>query len=225
MVLAFIIINKGEPEDAGKIFILDKAAITIGRRTAHYTPDIELNSEVVSRRHIEIVQKDGRFYARDLGSTNGTMLNDDRILPGKSYELKHNSRIGLGLEGDTAHILLTFKESESTDIITGKKGGISRTKVTWLKMDESKKEVQVDGKHTRLSRKEYELLAFLYSKAGKICSRDEIIDAVWPESKDPGAISDAAIDQLVHRLRQKVEPTPSQPERIISKKAFGYMVV
>ena len=223
--MAFIIINKGETEDAGKIFILDKAAVTIGRRTAHYTPDIELNSEVVSRRHVEIVQKGGRFYARDLGSTNGTMLNDDRILPGKSYELKHNSRIGLGLEGDTAHIVLTFKESESTDIITGKKGGISRSKVIWLKMDEGKKEALVDGKHARLSRKEYELLSFLYRNAGKICSRDEIIDAVWPESKDPGAISDAAIDQLVHRLRQKVEPTPSQPERIISKKSFGYMVV
>jgi DNA-binding response OmpR family regulator len=48
---------------------------------------------------------------------------------------------------------------------------------------------------------------------------------VWPESKDPSAISDATIDQLIHRLREKVEPEPARPSRIISKKAFGYMLV
>ncbi len=66
---------------------------------------------------------------------------------------------------------------------------------------------------------------FLYKNAGNICSRDEIIEAAWPESKDPSAISDATIDQLIHRLREKVEPEPAKPSRIISKKAFGYMLV
>jgi pSer/pThr/pTyr-binding forkhead associated (FHA) protein len=223
--LAFLVVNKGEAEDAGKIFPVDKASVTIGRRTSQYSPDIELSSEVVSRRHVEIVQKSGQFFARDLGSTNGTMLDDDRIVPGNLYELKHNSKIGLGVEDDSAHIILTFKESEGTNIIAGKKGAAARTMVTWLKIDESKKEALVDGIQANLSRKEYELLLFLYKNAGKICSRDEIIEAVWPESKDPGAISDATIDQLVHRLREKVEPKPSQPTRIVSKKAFGYMVV
>jgi pSer/pThr/pTyr-binding forkhead associated (FHA) protein len=223
--LAFLVVNKGDAEDAGKIFPVDKASVIIGRRTAQYTPDIELASEVVSRRHVEILQKNGKYMIRDLGSTNGTMLDDDRIMAGKLYNLQHNSKVGLGVEDDSSHIVLTFKESEGTNIIGGKKGGAAKTKVTWLKIDESRKEALVDGIQAKLSRKEYELLVFLNKNAGRICSRDEIISAVWPESKDPGAISDATIDQLVHRLREKVVAKPSQPTRIISKKAFGYMVV
>jgi DNA-binding response OmpR family regulator len=106
---------------------------------------------------------------------------------------------------------------------TGLNNGMS--KVTWLKVDDKKKEVSIDGKPKKLSRKEYELLSFLYRNAGDVCSRDRIIEAVWSESKDPSAISDATIDQLIHRLREKVEPDTTNPTRIISKKAFGYMLI
>jgi pSer/pThr/pTyr-binding forkhead associated (FHA) protein len=223
--LAYLIVKKSDTEDNGKIFALNKASTFIGRRTLQYTPDIELNSEVISRRHVEIVQKDNEFLIRDLGSTNGTMLDDDLILPGKLYELKHNSKIGLGIEDDSACIILQFKETEGTNIIGPKKSSGASAKVSWLKIDEAKKEAMVEGKQARLSKKEYDLILYLYSNTGNICSRDEIIKAVWPESKDPGAISDATIDQLIHRLREKVEPEPSQPVRIVSKKAFGYMLV
>ncbi len=131
------------------------------------------------------------------------------------------------MDGDTSHVILVFKETESTNIITKKPapaGTEEKSSITWLKIDERKKEVWVDGKQEKLSKKEYGLIFFLYNNAGKICSRDEIIEAVWPESKDPSAISDATIDQLIHRLREKVEPEPSRPVRIISKKAFGYMM-
>jgi pSer/pThr/pTyr-binding forkhead associated (FHA) protein len=201
----------------------------VGRRTSQNKPDIELNDEVVSRQHIEILLKDEKYWVKDLGSTNGTMLNDDRIIAGNLYELKHNSKIGLGVEGTSARTVLVFKESEGTNIIhmkgypVGKYGKVLT--VAWLKIDEGKKEVLIDGKQKKLSKKEYELILFLYKNAGNVCSRDEIIEEVWPESKDPSAISDATIDQLVHRLREKVEPEPAKPSRIISKKAFGYMLV
>ena len=127
------------------------------------------------------------------------------------------------------YIALLFKETESTNIIAKKPGSTiawdKAATVSWLKIDEKKKEIWVDGRQVRLSRKEYDLIVFLSSNAGKICSRDEIISSVWPESKDPAAISDATIDQLIHRLREKVEPKPARPVRIISKKAFGYMLV
>jgi hypothetical protein len=227
--LAFIIVKSGNAEDIGKTFTLNKPVVVVGRLTSQNKPDIELNDEVVSRRHVEILQKDDKYWVKDLGSTNGTMLNDDRIITGNLYELKHNSKIGLGLEGTSAHIILVFKESEGTSIIhqkevpTGKHGKVLL--VTWLNIEEGKKEALIDGKQKKLSKKEYELLLFLYKNAGNVCSRDEIIEAVWPESKDPSAISDATIDQLIHRLREKVEPDPAKPSRIISKKAFGYMLV
>jgi pSer/pThr/pTyr-binding forkhead associated (FHA) protein len=227
--LAFILVNRGNSEDAGKVFALNGPVAVVGRRTFQNNPDIELSDEVVSRRHIEITLKDGKYWIKDLGSTNGTLLNDDRIIAGNLYELKHNSRIGLGLEGTSARIVLVFKQTEDTSIIRGKQAdavlNAKMSAVTWLKINDKKKEVSVDGKQKKLSRKEYELLLFLYKNAGDVCSRDRIIEAVWSESKDPSAISDATIDQLIHRLREKVEQDPTNPARIISKKAFGYMLV
>jgi len=227
--VAFIIIKKGDVDDIGKIFTLRQAATVVGRRTPQYKPDIELNDEAVSRRHIEIVEKEGHYQIRDLGSTNGTVLNDDRIIAGRLYDLKHNCKIGLGVAAGPAHSLLIFKETESTSLLGGRGAGAGQkavsTDVSWLKIDEAKKEVHVDGKAVKLSRKEYELLSYLYENAGVVCLRDEIIKAVWAESQDPAAISDATLDQLVHRLREKIEPDTSNPSRIISRKAFGYMLV
>jgi DNA-binding response OmpR family regulator len=123
--------------------------------------------------------------------------------------------------------VLQFKESETTNIMT-RESAAAKSKaaaVAWLRIDERKKEVWVDARQKKISKKEYELILFLYKNAGNICSREEIIQAVWPESKDPSAISDATIDQLIHRLREKVEPEPAKPTRIVSKKAFGYMLV
>jgi len=227
--VAFIIVKKGDAEDIGKIFTLRQATTVIGRRTPQYKPDIALSDEAVSRRHIEILEKEGHFQIRDLGSTNGTVLDDDRILPGRLYDLKHNCKIGLGVAAGPAHALLIFKETESTNLLGGKgTGAIERTvatDVSWLKVDEARKEVHVDGESVKLSRKEYELLNYLYQNAGAVCLRDEIIKAVWAESQDPAAISDATLDQLVHRLREKIEPDTANPSRIISRKAFGYMLV
>jgi pSer/pThr/pTyr-binding forkhead associated (FHA) protein len=227
--LAFVIVKKGDAEDIGKIFTLSRAGTVVGRRTPKYKPDIELSDEAVSRRHVEIVEQDGRYQLRDLGSTNGTVLDDDRILPGKLYDLKHNCKIGLGVSGGPAHVVLIFKESESTNLlgrnVAGQAGQFVAKEISWMKVDEGRKEVLVDGEPLKLSRKEYELLIFLYGNAGIVCLRDEIIKSVWADSQDPAAISDATLDQLVHRLREKIEPEPANPARIISRKAFGYMLV
>lgn len=224
--MAFLIIKKATSEEAGKTFAIEKPVTVVGRTTLQNKPDIELNDEVVSRRHLEIVCNAGKCTLKDLGSTNGTMLNDDRIIPGEIYDLKHNCTIGLGVDGDSARIIFQYKESEATNVIVndGKVQSTSSSPVSWLVIDKKKREVIIDGKRKSLSRKEYDLLSYLYLNAGSVCSRDDIIRSVWSDSKDPTAISEATMDQLIHRLREKVEPDPSKPVRIISKKAFGYML-
>lgn len=94
-----LIVKKTETDDLGKVFHLDKNHMIIGRRTSDYRPDIELKDTVISRRHAEILLKDNKYLLRDIGSSNGTMLHDDRILPGVLYELVHGSKIGSGLRG------------------------------------------------------------------------------------------------------------------------------
>lgn len=54
-----------------------------------------------------------------------------------------------------------------------------------------------------LTRNEYKTLKFLLRNKGLVCAREDIIEAVWGKNALAG-VSDHAIDQLVHRLRQKL---------------------
>lgn len=60
----------------------------------HPDCEIQLQSNMVSRRHARVVALDDKHYVEDLGSGNGTLLNGQPIT--KSTELKHNDRIKLG---------------------------------------------------------------------------------------------------------------------------------
>lgn len=73
-----------------------------------------------------------------------------------------------------------------------------------------------------LSPQEYRLIKFLIENQDKIISRDEVIAAVWPNTQISQAISDEAIDQMIFRLRKKIEDNPNQPEHILTVKGQGF---
>lgn len=224
--MAFIEVEKGNPKDIGKRFLLDEKTVLIGRQTPQNAPDIPLNDDYVSRRHAEIGFESGRFVLRDLGSTNGTAIDDVRVEAARSYPLRHESVIALGAASGNARVLLRFKETATVSTVRiDADYAVESRGPAWLMIDVNKGEVWVDGKLLVLSRKEYDLVVFLRSRAGRVCQRDELISAVWPEVLDSAGVSDAAIDQMVHRLRLKIEPDPSRPSRIVSRKGFGYMLV
>ncbi len=72
-----------------------------------------------------------------------------------------------------------------------------------------------------LSPQEYRLLEFLIQNQGTVIGRDEIISAVWPQTQVAEAISDEAIDQMVFRLRKKIEDEPATPKYILTVKGRG----
>lgn len=77
---------------------------------------------------------------------------------------------------------------------------------------------------TCLTAKEHLLLEYLHRNAEKLCEKDEIIRAVWPEDKIYSeGIRDDSLAQLVRRLREKIENDPSHPELIITVPGRGYM--
>lgn len=61
----------------GKVFPLNKGEIFIGRDTAN---DISINDPEVSRRHARIFVQGYNFILEDLGSTNGTLVNGQRLM-------------------------------------------------------------------------------------------------------------------------------------------------
>ena len=61
----------------GRVFPLSPASATsVGRARAN---DVVLDDEAISGQHMRIRPEDGRFVLHDLGSTNGTRVNDRRI--------------------------------------------------------------------------------------------------------------------------------------------------
>jgi two-component system, cell cycle response regulator len=62
--------------ELGKKYVLTERELSIGRDEKN---DIRVDLDNVSRRHCTVTTKDARFYVNDLGSTNGTYLNDEEI--------------------------------------------------------------------------------------------------------------------------------------------------
>ena len=89
-------------------------------------------------------------------------------------------------------------------------------KVDGLQLDLEFKRCTVDGEEVKLTRKEFELLAYLISHRGKICSREQILSRVW---SDEVVVLDRTIDVNITRLRSKIGAYGSY---IVTRSGFGY---
>jgi DNA-binding response OmpR family regulator len=81
--------------------------------------------------------------------------------------------------------------------------------------------LRVRGRESPLTFYEVETLKLLFERAGQVVSRDEILDKVWGVS----AINARAVDNLVVKLRKKVEPAPDAPRHILTVHGVGYKLV
>lgn len=85
-----------------------------------------------------------------------------------------------------------------------------------LKVDEGKHIVTVDGNEIVLSKKEYDLLVLLLRAKGNVCSREELLSAVWGENYGESRTLDVHIRKLRHKLDNE--------ELIETVKGFGYRI-
>ncbi|MBR4293386.1 MAG: response regulator transcription factor [Bacteroidaceae bacterium] len=89
-------------------------------------------------------------------------------------------------------------------------------KVEGLLLDLEFKRCTVDGEEVKLARKEFELLAYLITNRGKICSREQILSHIW---SDEVVVLDRTIDVNITRLRSKIGVYGSY---IVTRSGFGY---
>jgi two-component system response regulator RegX3 len=88
-----------------------------------------------------------------------------------------------------------------------------------VRLDAARHEVYVRGEPVPLPLKEFELLELLMSNAGRVLTRDVLIDRVW----GPNYFGDTkTLDVHVKRLRSKIELDPSKPSRLITVRGVGY---
>ncbi|MHB8467006.1 MAG: response regulator [Acidimicrobiales bacterium] len=88
-----------------------------------------------------------------------------------------------------------------------------------VRLDPERHEVFVRGAPVSLPLKEFELLEILLANAGRVLTRETLIDRVW----GPHYVGDTkTLDVHVKRLRSKVEDNPSSPQRITTIRGLGY---
>lgn len=88
-----------------------------------------------------------------------------------------------------------------------------------VSIDQARHEVTVRGTGIELPLKEFGLLAYLMANAGRVMTRDMLIDQVWGSDY----VGDTkTLDVHIKRLRSKIETDPSSPTRIVTIRGLGY---
>jgi hypothetical protein len=193
----------------GKRFYVDQPVLLMGRDPVC---DVNIPERQVSRRHASISVEDGRYLLKDLGSKNGTFVN------GAEIEGTHALQ-----DGDEVQIALccklAFVAADATAPV------LLDEVAHGLHMDLESKRVWVAGREVDppLSLAQYRLLALLYEEPGRVYSRDEVVQAVWPED-DRDGISEQAIDALARRLRERLAEIDPEAQYVITVRGHGFRV-
>ncbi len=88
-----------------------------------------------------------------------------------------------------------------------------------VSLDPASHEVQIRGVTVALPLKEFELLEILLDNAGRVLTREVLIDRIWGHDY----VGDTkTLDVHIKRLRAKVETDPSSPTRILTIRGLGY---
>ncbi|HEV7721571.1 MAG TPA: response regulator transcription factor [Iamia sp.] len=88
-----------------------------------------------------------------------------------------------------------------------------------VQLDPARHEVVIRGEAVNLPLKEFELLALLLEHAGRVLTRDTLIDRIWGHDY----VGDTkTLDVHIKRLRAKVEPDPTNPTHITTIRGLGY---
>lgn len=100
--------------------------------------------------------------------------------------------------------------------------GRTRLRTGALEIDFDAREVVVDRKRVELTHHEFELLAILARAAGRVLSREQVLDAL--KGQDYEAF-DRSIDVHVSKLRGKIERDPKAPRYIKTVRGVGYALM
>ena len=88
-----------------------------------------------------------------------------------------------------------------------------------VSLDPDEHRVVVDDREINLPLKEFEVLHLLLANAGRVLTRETLIDRVWGTDY----VGDTkTLDVHIKRLRSKVEPDPGNPTRIVTIRGLGY---
>lgn len=205
-VQRFLIHNGDRP---GRAIDLVTFPYTIGRAREC---DLVLDAGDVSRLHAQLSNDHLNLYLEDLGSTNGTYVNGQRLTPGQPHRLR---------AGD----VVLFGQSFSVvfdDPVTTMQIDPVQIPPPGLEISPEAAIVTVGGQvlDPPLSPNQFTLLALLVENAGRIVTREQIVAAIWGPDE---AVSDQTLDALVSRLRKRLQDADPAHDYLVTRRGFGLM--
>lgn len=187
-----------------------KDEIIIGRDD---TADVVLPERQISRQHVRIFKQDNLYYVEDMNSRNGTWVNGNRLESVREL-----------YDGDEIHVALAvrlqFVGSGATAPLPFELPGSTGGR---LRIDRETRRVFILDQELdpALSLPQYRLLELLYMHNGRICTRDTVVETVWPDVVGEG-VSEQAIDALVRRLRDRLAEVDPDVQYIITVRGHGF---
>jgi len=91
-----------------------------------------------------------------------------------------------------------------------------------LRVDRRQRRVFCRGTEVLLAPREFELLAYMAERCGRVFSRAQLLDAVWGGGFEG---FDHTVNSHINRLRSKLEADPANPRLLITVWGFGYRLV
>jgi len=95
-------------------------------------------------------------------------------------------------------------------------------KVGDLVIDPARRDVLIDGCPLELTRKEFELVAYLARHLNKPIPRDQLFETIW--GYDP-AFNTNSLDVYIYRIRRRIERNPARPKYLQTMRGLGYKLV
>ena len=146
------------------------------------------------------------------------------VLSGRSRERDTVEALALGADDylskpfGVAELLARVK-ALLRRVTPGPKGPLPPYRYQGLEVDFGTRRARVDGVEAPLTRREFEVLAYLARNAGKVLLHRQVLQAVWG-----GQYSDEAdyVWTFVQRIRRKIEPDRTRPRYVLSERGAGY---
>ncbi|MEU6022805.1 response regulator transcription factor [Micromonospora sp. NPDC047134] len=91
-----------------------------------------------------------------------------------------------------------------------------------LRVDLGERSAQLDGVALALTRKEFDLLAYLAARPGRVVSRRELLEEVW---RQPSVGEDQTIDVHLYWLRRKMGESAARPRYLRTVRGVGFRLV
>jgi two-component system, OmpR family, response regulator ResD len=191
------------------------------------------------------VVHDGDAALRELEHARPSLLVLDLVLPGTGgLDIARQVR----REGDVPILVLTARSSEADKVLGFEVGAddymtkpfstaelvarvralLRRTTASpraqvlefrGLRIDPARREAEVDGVRVVLTTLEFDLLHYAASRPGHVLTREVLMEQVWGSDRFVG---DRSIDNLVSRLRRKLEVDPDAPRYLQTVWGAGY---